>query len=234
MPSNTGAPSGRGTVDRCSRCAGSVVRMVFGPQRWCAPSRAGTTPASRRRRRWPSSPAASAPTQFATIDPEEFVDFQSTRPMVRLVDGVTRAIDWPEFEIHAVRIPRAPRDLVLLSGPEPAMRWRTFCAHRRRPGRGARDPDGGPARRAAGRRAALAAGRGHRACVRSRADPAAGALAADLRGPDRDRRRPARRVRRRRPAGRVAVGGGAALRRGRAEPEGRAGAAAAAGDRWSA
>jgi proteasome assembly chaperone (PAC2) family protein len=63
---------------------------------------------------------------FATIDPEDFVDFQSTRPMVRLIDGVTRAIDWPEFEIHAVRIPRAPRDLVLLSGPEPAMRWRTF------------------------------------------------------------------------------------------------------------
>ena len=64
--------------------------------------------------------------QFATIDPEEFVDFQSTRPMVRLVDGVTRAIDWPEFEVHAVRIPRAPRDLLLLSGPEPAMKWRTF------------------------------------------------------------------------------------------------------------
>jgi hypothetical protein len=44
---------------------------------------------------------------FASIDPEEFVDFQSTRPMVRLEDGVTRTIDWPEFEIHAVRIPIA-------------------------------------------------------------------------------------------------------------------------------
>src|SRR5688572_7181390 len=63
---------------------------------------------------------------FARIDPEEFVDFQNTRPMVRLVDGMTRAIDWPEYELHAVRIPRAPRDLVLLSGPEPAFRWRTF------------------------------------------------------------------------------------------------------------
>ena len=63
---------------------------------------------------------------FAQIDPEEFVDFQSTRPMVRLEDGVTRTIDWPEFEVHAVRIPRAPRDLILLSGPEPAFRWRTF------------------------------------------------------------------------------------------------------------
>jgi predicted ATP-grasp superfamily ATP-dependent carboligase len=63
---------------------------------------------------------------FAVIDPEDFVDFQSTRPMVRLVDGVTRRIEWPEFEIHAARVPRAPRDLVLLSGPEPAMRWRGF------------------------------------------------------------------------------------------------------------
>src|SRR5690349_23003213 len=63
---------------------------------------------------------------FARIDPEEFVDFQNTRPMVRLVDGVTRRIDWPEYELHAVRIPRAPRDLILLSGPEPAFRWRTF------------------------------------------------------------------------------------------------------------
>jgi proteasome assembly chaperone (PAC2) family protein len=63
---------------------------------------------------------------FARIDPEDFVDFQATRPMVRLEDGVSRTIDWPEFEVHAVRIPRAPRDLVLLSGPEPAFRWRTF------------------------------------------------------------------------------------------------------------
>ena len=63
---------------------------------------------------------------FASIDPEDFVDFQSTRPMVRLVDGVSRKIEWPEFEVHAARVPRAPRDLVLLSGPEPAMRWRGF------------------------------------------------------------------------------------------------------------
>jgi proteasome assembly chaperone (PAC2) family protein len=65
--------------------------------------------------------------RFAVIDPEEFVDFQSTRPTVRLLDGHTRAIEWPDFEVWAARVPRAPRDLVLLSGPEPAMRWRTFC-----------------------------------------------------------------------------------------------------------
>jgi len=65
-------------------------------------------------------------TRFALIDPEEFVDFQSTRPSVRMVDGLTRKIEWPEFEFYEARIPRAPRDLILLSGPEPAFRWRTF------------------------------------------------------------------------------------------------------------
>jgi len=64
--------------------------------------------------------------RFALIDPEEFVDFQSTRPSVRLVDGLSRKIEWPEFEFYEARVPRAPRDLILLSGPEPAMRWRTF------------------------------------------------------------------------------------------------------------
>ncbi|HKG63123.1 MAG TPA: PAC2 family protein [Solirubrobacteraceae bacterium] len=66
-------------------------------------------------------------TRFALIDPEEFVDFQSTRPSVRMVEGHTRKIEWPEFEFYEARVPRAPRDLILLSGPEPAMRWRTFC-----------------------------------------------------------------------------------------------------------
>jgi len=66
-------------------------------------------------------------TRFARLDPEEFFDFQATRPKVHLVDGHTRRIEWPEIEVWAARVPRAPRDLVLLSGPEPSMRWRTFC-----------------------------------------------------------------------------------------------------------
>ncbi|MBA3408915.1 MAG: PAC2 family protein, partial [Solirubrobacterales bacterium] len=66
--------------------------------------------------------------RFAVIDPEEFVDFQSTRPTVRLSGGEHRVIEWPDIEVHEARVPRAPRDLVILSGPEPAFRWRTFCA----------------------------------------------------------------------------------------------------------
>ena len=64
--------------------------------------------------------------RFATIDPDEFYDFQVTRPHIRLVEGRTRRIDWPAVELYEVRVPRAPRDLVLLAGTEPNMRWRTF------------------------------------------------------------------------------------------------------------
>jgi proteasome assembly chaperone (PAC2) family protein len=65
--------------------------------------------------------------RFATIDPEEFYDFQSVRPRVKLVDNHARAIEWPTVELHEARVPRAPRDLVILSGTEPSMRWRTFA-----------------------------------------------------------------------------------------------------------
>jgi proteasome assembly chaperone (PAC2) family protein len=64
--------------------------------------------------------------RFATIDPEEFYDFQSTRPHVKLVDGLARSIVWPEIELFEARVPRAPRDLVLLTGTEPSLRWRGF------------------------------------------------------------------------------------------------------------
>jgi len=66
--------------------------------------------------------------RFASIDPEEFFDFQSTRPQIRLTEGRTREITWPAVEVYAARVPRAPRDLILLQGHEPSMRWKTFCA----------------------------------------------------------------------------------------------------------
>jgi proteasome assembly chaperone (PAC2) family protein len=67
--------------------------------------------------------------RFARMDPEEFFDFQATRPKIELVDGRTRRISWPSLDFYAARVPRAPRDLILVSGPEPSMRWRTFCRH---------------------------------------------------------------------------------------------------------
>jgi predicted ATP-grasp superfamily ATP-dependent carboligase len=67
--------------------------------------------------------------RFARIDPEEFYDFQSTRPHIGFTDERVREITWPGVEIFAARVPRAPRDLILVQGPEPSMRWQTFCRH---------------------------------------------------------------------------------------------------------
>jgi proteasome assembly chaperone (PAC2) family protein len=70
--------------------------------------------------------ASLGATRFAQIDPEEFFDFQATRPQIHLKEGRTRELTWPSIEIYEARVPRAHRDLVLLQGPEPSMRWRTF------------------------------------------------------------------------------------------------------------
>jgi len=64
--------------------------------------------------------------KFADIDPELFVDFQATRPMVTLDEGQTRKIEWPENVLYRARIPGTNRDAVILVGVEPNYRWRTF------------------------------------------------------------------------------------------------------------
>ena len=64
--------------------------------------------------------------KFAEIDPEGFLDFQSTRPHVSLDEGLTRRIEWPENAFYWTRAGGA-RDVVLLLGVEPTLRWRTFC-----------------------------------------------------------------------------------------------------------
>jgi proteasome assembly chaperone (PAC2) family protein len=64
--------------------------------------------------------------RFADIDPEGFFDFQVTRPQVTLVDGTTRQIDWPETTFFHARPDGLGRDVVLLLGIEPNVRWRTF------------------------------------------------------------------------------------------------------------
>jgi proteasome assembly chaperone (PAC2) family protein len=66
--------------------------------------------------------------RFAEIDPELFFDFQSTRPHISFAEGATRRIDWPENGFFAAALPDGPRDVVLLLGTEPNLRWRTFCS----------------------------------------------------------------------------------------------------------
>ena len=64
--------------------------------------------------------------QFATVDAEEFYDFTSLRPQVRLTREGSREIVWPENRFLAASAPGS-RDVVILIGIEPHLRWRAFC-----------------------------------------------------------------------------------------------------------
>ncbi len=64
---------------------------------------------------------------LAVIDPDDYYDFQVNRPSVSLVDGLTRRIEWPTSRLSVCSPPDARRDVVLLRGLEPNMRWRGFC-----------------------------------------------------------------------------------------------------------
>jgi proteasome assembly chaperone (PAC2) family protein len=66
--------------------------------------------------------------RLGAIDPEEFYDFQVTRPTVRLIEGQTREIEWPELVIESASPAGAGRDVVFLSGAEPNLRWKGFSA----------------------------------------------------------------------------------------------------------
>ena len=84
---------------------------------WNDGGEAATTAAGYLRDRWEAQ-------RFARLDPEEFFDFQVTRPTVRLVDGVTRKLEWPANEFFDASLPG--RDVVVFIGIEPNVRWRTF------------------------------------------------------------------------------------------------------------
>src|SRR5919106_854421 len=65
-------------------------------------------------------------TNLASIDPEDFYDFQAVRPQVELVDGTTRKITWPANEFMAARLTGTTNDVIVLVGTEPSTKWRTF------------------------------------------------------------------------------------------------------------
>jgi proteasome assembly chaperone (PAC2) family protein len=68
---------------------------------------------------WQARPVTS-------LDPEDFYDFQVTRPILTLVDDA-RHIEWPTTRFAAATPAGTERDVVLIRGIEPSMRWRTFC-----------------------------------------------------------------------------------------------------------
>jgi proteasome assembly chaperone (PAC2) family protein len=68
---------------------------------------------------------------FAEIDPDIFFDFTSTRPQVRVSGGTVRKMTWPTNKFYSARLAgdnaeRAQRDIIVLLGQEPHLRWRVF------------------------------------------------------------------------------------------------------------
>ena len=95
--------------------------LIAAVEGWNDAAEAATTAARYLRDRWGGRP-------FASLDPEEFYDFSSTRPHVKLAEGLTRKIVWPANDLSAAVLPTEDHDVVLLIGTEPQLKWRTFCA----------------------------------------------------------------------------------------------------------
>ncbi len=70
-------------------------------------------------REWDAEPVAA-------LDPEDYYDFQVNRPTVEVGDDGSRRIIWPTTRLLVARRPGHNRDIVLVDGIEPSMRWRAF------------------------------------------------------------------------------------------------------------
>jgi proteasome assembly chaperone (PAC2) family protein len=73
------------------------------------------------RHRWRAS-------RFAWLEPDDYYDFQATRPRVSVHNGVLRTLRWPTNEFSAAALGGHAHDVVLFSGVEPNVHWRDFCA----------------------------------------------------------------------------------------------------------
>lgn len=67
--------------------------------------------------------------KFASLDPEEFYVFTENRPLVKLVDGRTRRLEWQTNDFYHASLPGAERDIILFHGTEPNLHWKTYCAN---------------------------------------------------------------------------------------------------------
>ena len=62
------------------------------------------------------------------IDPEDYYDFQVTRPVTEVAEGRTERLIWPTTRLLAAKQEATNRDLLLVHGIEPNMRWQGFCS----------------------------------------------------------------------------------------------------------
>ena len=114
-PPDDGTP---GAENALPRLVDPVLIAAF--EGWNDAGEAASTALEHLELMWDAEPLLS-------IDPEEYYDFQVTRPHVRQSDGVTRKIEWQTTRLSVAVLPGTDRHVVLVNGIEPNLRWRTFC-----------------------------------------------------------------------------------------------------------
>ncbi len=60
------------------------------------------------------------------LDPEEYYDYQVNRPHTYVTDSGERGIVWPGTRIYSAQVPELSRDVVLVAGIEPNIKWPQF------------------------------------------------------------------------------------------------------------
>ena len=68
------------------------------------------------------------PELIAEVESEDFYDFQVNRPVVSIDESEIRSITWPSTQVFGMAIPSMKRDLVIVTGVEPSMKWKSFTS----------------------------------------------------------------------------------------------------------
>ena len=68
------------------------------------------------------------PQLIADVDAEEFYDFQVNRPQVTIDDSSIRSITWPGTQVFGLVVPQMKRDIVIVTGVEPSVKWKRFTS----------------------------------------------------------------------------------------------------------
>jgi proteasome assembly chaperone (PAC2) family protein len=104
-------------VDEVPRLRSPVLVMAFGG--WNDAGQSATSAVRFLIEGWSAQ-------RFGSIDPEEFFDFTSARPTIRLAPDLQRELEWPSNDFFYKADPALSRDFVLLLGTEPHLKWRAF------------------------------------------------------------------------------------------------------------
>ena len=100
--------------------------MILAFSGWNDAGEAATGALDHLLKAWSGEGDGVVPALIADVDAEDFYDFQVNRPQVSTDEVNNRSIAWPTTEIFGMVIEQLERDLIIVKGVEPSMRWKTF------------------------------------------------------------------------------------------------------------